>query len=161
MHATMAQRATPPLAPPWAGRLSAMAKPRTNPCTTERPAGRIRAEHMDFDPAETVPTPRRQSPDGIVVHRDGRVVYANATALRWVGAQYSDQVRGHPFTEFIHADPVEPATTPTRMAALRQRSGDVTRASESDVLQRLDGTTMNVEGVTGPDHLGGRHRPTT
>ena len=28
-----------------------------------------------------------KSPDGIVVHRDGRVVYANQTVVRWVGAQ--------------------------------------------------------------------------
>jgi PAS domain-containing protein len=31
-----------------------------------------------------------RSPDGIAVHRDGRVVYANLTAVRWIGAQYAD-----------------------------------------------------------------------
>jgi diguanylate cyclase (GGDEF)-like protein/PAS domain S-box-containing protein len=85
-----------------------------------------------------------RSPDGIAVHRDGRVVYANLTAVRWIGAQYADQVRGHPFTEFIHPDSIEPVLT--RMAALRNE-GDVTRASEG-VLVRLDGTTLDVEAVT-------------
>jgi diguanylate cyclase (GGDEF)-like protein/PAS domain S-box-containing protein len=85
-----------------------------------------------------------RSPDGIVVHRDGRVVYANLTAVRWVGAQYADQVRGHPLTEFIHPDSVESVLT--RMTALRH-DGDVTRASEG-VLLRLDDTTLDVEAVT-------------
>ena len=85
-----------------------------------------------------------RSPDGIVVHRNGRVVYANLTAVRWVGAQYADQVLGHPLVEFLHPDSIEPVLT--RMAALRHE-GDATRASEG-VLVRLDGTTLNVEAVT-------------
>ena len=47
-----------------------------------------------------------KSPDGIVVHRDGRVVYANQTVVRWVGALYADQVLGQPLTEFIHSDSI-------------------------------------------------------
>ena len=85
-----------------------------------------------------------KSPDGIVVHQDGRIVYANVTAVRWVGAQYADQVLGQPLVDFIHADSIEPVLT--RMAALRH-DGDVTRASEG-VLLRLDGTTLDVETVT-------------
>ncbi|MDP9164813.1 MAG: PAS domain S-box protein, partial [Actinomycetota bacterium] len=84
------------------------------------------------------------SPDGIVVHRDGRVAYANLTAIRWIGAQYADQVRGHPFAEFVHPDSIESVLT--RMTALRNE-GDVTRPSEG-VLVRLDGTTLDVEAVT-------------
>jgi diguanylate cyclase (GGDEF)-like protein/PAS domain S-box-containing protein len=104
-----------------------------------------RADRGDADVAEA--SFRRlvdRSPDGIAVHRDGRVVYANLTAVRWIGAQYADQVRGHPVTEFIHPDSIEPVLT--RMAALRNE-GDVTRASEG-VLVRLDGTTLDVEAVT-------------
>ena len=141
----MAQRATPPLAPPWAGPLSAMSEAASESIHDGTTRRSIRPEHMDFDPAET--GFRRlveHSPDGIAVHRDGRVVYANATALRWVGAQYPDQVRGHAITAFIHPDSVEAVLT--RMATLRTE-GDVTRASES-VLQRLDGTTLSVEAVT-------------
>ena len=85
-----------------------------------------------------------KSPDGIVVHRDGRVVYANQTVVRWVGALYADQVLGQPLSDFIHSDSIESVLT--RMAALRHE-GDVTRASEG-VLLRLDGTTLDVEAVT-------------
>ncbi|WP_293241175.1 diguanylate cyclase [Mycolicibacterium sp.] len=85
-----------------------------------------------------------RSPDGIVVHQEGRIVYANATAVRWAGAQYVDQVSGRPVTEFIHPDSVEAVLT--RMTALRNE-GDVTRAAEG-VLLRLDGTTLDVEAVT-------------
>lgn len=85
-----------------------------------------------------------RSPDGIVVHRDGRIVYANLTAVRWVGAHFDDQVLGQPLTDFIHTDSIEAVLT--RMAALRH-DGDVTRASEG-VLLRLDGTTLDVEAVT-------------
>jgi diguanylate cyclase (GGDEF)-like protein/PAS domain S-box-containing protein len=92
-----------------------------------------------------------RSPDGIVVHRDGRVVYANLTAVRWVGAQYADQVHGHPLTDFLHPDSIEPVLT--RMAALRNE-GDATRASEG-VLLRLDGTTLDVEAVTALTTWGG------
>ncbi|MET0453639.1 MAG: diguanylate cyclase [Mycobacterium sp.] len=92
-----------------------------------------------------------RSPDGIVVHRDGRVVYANATAVRWLGAQYADQVRGHLITEFLHPDSVEPVLT--RIASLRN-DGDATRPAEA-VLVRLDGTTLNVEGVTALTTWGG------
>ena len=85
-----------------------------------------------------------RSPDGIAVHREGRIVYANATALAWVGAQFADQVLGHPLTDFIHDGSIEPVLA--RMASLRSE-GDVTRPSEG-VLLRLDGTTLDVEAVT-------------
>ncbi|MCV7421612.1 diguanylate cyclase [Mycobacterium yunnanensis] len=85
-----------------------------------------------------------KSPDGIAVHQEGRVVYANQTALRWVGAQYADQVHGHQLVDFIHPDSIEAVLA--RMATLRNE-GDVTRPSEG-VLLRLDGTTLDVETVT-------------
>ena len=84
-----------------------------------------------------------RSPDAIVVHQEGRVVYANATAVRWVGAQFPDQVRGQAITGFLHADSVEHVLM--RMASLRN-DGDVTRPDEV-VLARMDGTTLDVEAV--------------
>jgi diguanylate cyclase (GGDEF)-like protein/PAS domain S-box-containing protein len=104
----------------------------------------IRAEHVDFDGADA---PFRSlvdnSPDAILVHCDGRVVYANATALRWLGAEYPDQVRGHLVTEFIHPESVEPVLM--RLSTLRH-DGDATHPSEG-VLLRLDGSSVNVEAV--------------
>jgi diguanylate cyclase (GGDEF)-like protein/PAS domain S-box-containing protein len=104
----------------------------------------IRAGHVDFDAAET---PFRSlvdnSPDAIVVHREGRVVYANAAALRWLGAEYPDQVHGHLITEFMHPESVEAALM--RLGSLRY-DGDATHPSEG-MLLRLDGTTIDVEVV--------------
>lgn len=85
-----------------------------------------------------------RSPDGTLVHQEGRIVYANATAVRWIGAQFPDQVRGQPITSFMHPDTVEPALM--RIASLRS-DGDVTRPAEA-VLARMDGTTLDVEVVT-------------
>lgn len=104
----------------------------------------IRAGQLEFDAAESgLRSLVENSPDAIMVHRDGRVVYANATALRWLGAQYPDQVRGQLVTEFLHPESVEPALM--RLAALRH-DGDATNPAEV-VLQRLDGSTMNAEVI--------------
>jgi diguanylate cyclase (GGDEF)-like protein/PAS domain S-box-containing protein len=114
---------------------------------------RTRAERWGLDSAEThFQRLVDRSPDGIAVHQDGRIVYANETAVRWVGAQYADQVRGHLVTEFLHPESLEP--TMTRLAALRH-DGDATRPSEG-VLIRLDGTTLDVEAVTALTTWGGQ-----
>ncbi|WP_284228654.1 diguanylate cyclase domain-containing protein [Mycobacterium antarcticum] len=104
-----------------------------------------RAHRADGDVGEA--TFRRLiegSPDAVLVHQGGRVVYANATAVRWLGAHYADQVHGYPVTGFIHPDFIEPVLA--RLAALRN-DGDATRPSES-VMVRLDGTTLDVEAVS-------------
>jgi PAS domain-containing protein len=46
------------------------------------------------------------SPNAICVHEGGRVVYVNAAAVRWMAARSSDQLVGHPITEFVHPDSV-------------------------------------------------------
>ena len=84
------------------------------------------------------------SPDAIVVHQDGKIVYANAAFVRWIGAQFADQVRGETITAFMHPDTVEPAVM--RIASLRN-DGDVTRPADA-VMARMDGTTLDVEVVT-------------
>lgn len=107
----------------------------------------IRAGHVDFE-FDVPDTPFRRlvdnSPDAIVVHCEGRVVYANATALRWLGAEYPDQVQGHLVTEFMHPESIEPALN--RLAGLRH-DGDATHPAEQ-ILLRLDGSMMNVEVAT-------------
>lgn len=121
----------------------------TDPDTNAHHDGATRrSARVERDETDATDAPFRRlvdrSPDGIVVHKNGRVVYANATSVRWIGAQFADQVQGHLITDFLHPDSIEPALT--RMAALRT-DGDATRAAEG-VLLRLDGTTLNVEGVT-------------
>ncbi|MBR7800415.1 EAL domain-containing protein [Undibacterium fentianense] len=42
------------------------------------------------------------SPEGINVHRKGKLVYVNASAIRMLGAQRADQLIGRPLLEIIH-----------------------------------------------------------
>jgi PAS domain-containing protein len=61
----------------------------------------------------TAPTP--------CVHERGRIVYVNAAGVRWIGAQSSAELVGHPITEFVHSDSV-PAML-ARIASLRHEGG--------------------------------------
>lgn len=83
------------------------------------------------------------SRDAICVHERGRVVYVNAARVRWIGAQSSAQLVGHPITEFVHPDSV-PAML-ARTASLRHE-GDTSPPSEA-VMLRCDGTTLDVAAV--------------
>ena len=84
------------------------------------------------------------SPDAIVVHEGGRLVYVNAAAAQWMAARSADQLVGHLITEFVHPDSVPPMLA--RIAALREE-GDTSEPSEALML-RFDGTTLAVEAVS-------------
>lgn len=56
------------------------------------------------------------SPDGIAVHCDGKVVYANATIARMLGWESPAAMIGHPVLESVHPD--ERATTVDRIRQL-------------------------------------------
>ena len=84
------------------------------------------------------------SPDAIVVHEGGRVVYINPAGVRWIGAQSSAELVGHVITEFVHPDSV-PAML-ARIASQRHE-GDTSPPSEA-VMLRIDGTTLEVEAVS-------------
>jgi PAS domain S-box-containing protein len=84
------------------------------------------------------------SPDAICVHEGGRLVYVNPAGIRWMAAQSADQLVGHPITEFVHPDSIAPMLA--RIATLRHE-GDASHPSEA-ILQRFDGTTLDVEAVS-------------
>ena len=44
------------------------------------------------------------SPDGIVIHADNKIVFANPSAIRLIGANSFDQVRNKPVLDFVHPD---------------------------------------------------------
>jgi diguanylate cyclase (GGDEF)-like protein/PAS domain S-box-containing protein len=83
------------------------------------------------------------SPDAIVVHVGGCLVYGNTTAVRWMAAQSSDQLVGHLLTEFVDPGSVGPMLE--RIAELRYL-GDASHPLET-VMRRFDGTTLDVEAV--------------
>lgn len=44
------------------------------------------------------------SSDGVCVHRDGRIIYANSAAVRWMGVDPAVGLIGRRVAEFVHAD---------------------------------------------------------
>jgi diguanylate cyclase (GGDEF)-like protein/PAS domain S-box-containing protein len=84
------------------------------------------------------------SPDAIVVHIAGRLVYVNPAAVRWMAGESSAQLVGHVITEFVHPDSIAPMLA--RIAEI-QHEGEVSQPSEA-VMLRFDGTTIDVEAVS-------------
>ena len=92
------------------------------------------------------------SPDGIIVHQDGLIVYANQAAATMVGYGSPSEGLGSPIVSFIHADDL--AKTIARLAELRG-PGDVVKGFEAK-LQRVDGDVTPVEVASARTSWGGR-----
>ncbi|MFC9896011.1 diguanylate cyclase domain-containing protein [Nocardia sp. NPDC127579] len=84
------------------------------------------------------------SPNGMCVHQDGLVVYANRTIVRLLGASTVADIIGKPVTQFVHPDSV-PAML-DRISHLTN-VGDASPPSEMRLL-RFDGGTVPVETVS-------------
>ena len=84
------------------------------------------------------------SPDAICIHQDGRFVFFNGVAVRWLGAQAAGELIGHAVSRFVHARSL--SLILARMANLR-RPGDAAAASQATMV-RLDGTELQVEAVS-------------
>lgn len=84
------------------------------------------------------------APDGITVHQDGRFVFFNAVAARWLGARSSDELVGHAVSRFVHV-----RSLPLLMArtATLHRPGDVAATTRTTVV-RLDDTELHVDAVS-------------
>ncbi|HTT86819.1 MAG TPA: PAS domain S-box protein, partial [Acidimicrobiales bacterium] len=81
------------------------------------------------------------SPDGIIVHQDGLVVYTNPAALHMVGLSAAGEALGKPITSFINPDDL--TATIARLAQLKE-PGDVVKGFEARLL-RADGGELPVE----------------
>jgi PAS domain S-box-containing protein len=80
-------------------------------------------------------------PDGVVVQRDGRIVFANGAALKLMGAERPEQAVGRPASDFIHPD--------SREAAAGRIRGLLSRKAEAPLIEerllRLDGRSVDVD----------------
>jgi PAS domain S-box-containing protein len=83
------------------------------------------------------------APDAILVHQEGKYVFANQAGIRLFGASSLDELVGKSVLELVHPDYREISSERIKMA----QSGRVTELRESKVL-RLDGQPVDVE-VTG------------
>ncbi|WP_433193259.1 diguanylate cyclase domain-containing protein [Nocardia sp. CA-107356] len=84
------------------------------------------------------------TPDGIVVHEHGIVVYANQATARMLAAENADQVIGQPLTRFVHPDSV-----PGMLAriGLLTTAGAASDPTEMELI-RVDGATIPVQTVS-------------
>ena len=85
-----------------------------------------------------------QSPETIVVHRDGRVLFINQTGAELVGHVRASDVVGRPLLDFVH--PAFHGAVRARFAALATE-GARTTSAEYRVLRR-DGSSVEVEAVS-------------
>ena len=83
------------------------------------------------------------SPDGILLHRDGTFVYANAAGLKLLGAETPPQLLGRSVFDIVPPENRELVAHRIRQAA----EGGMTAPIELKLL-RLDGTSLDIE-VTG------------
>jgi diguanylate cyclase (GGDEF)-like protein/PAS domain S-box-containing protein len=81
------------------------------------------------------------SPDGIVVHEAGRIVYANPASIQFVQAESAEAVMGLPIVDFVHPDSV--SAMMRRLSQLTE-PGAATEPADA-VLTRRDGGTVDVE----------------
>jgi PAS domain S-box-containing protein len=81
------------------------------------------------------------SPDAIIVHRDGMILYVNPAALTLIGASHSDQIIGKNVLDFI----LPGFRDAVRMNIQKDLMGERTPPLELHML-RMDGTSVIVEG---------------
>jgi PAS domain S-box-containing protein len=85
-------------------------------------------------------------PHAIFVHRDGRFVYVNPTALRYLGHTSADSIVGHSTFDFVHED--ERAALAARAATVMAGRDDLDARGGSVIrLIRADGSHAHAELV--------------
>ena len=81
------------------------------------------------------------SPDSIVVHRDGKIVFLNAVGMRLFGAQRPEQLIGMSIFELIHSDSRDFVRKHVLRASEKEEFLDLTEYR----FQRLDGSNFYAE----------------
>jgi diguanylate cyclase (GGDEF)-like protein/PAS domain S-box-containing protein len=84
------------------------------------------------------------TPDAIVVHEAGRVVYVNPATVRFVRARSAADIVSRPIVDFVH-----PGSVPAMLRRISELTepGAATEPAEV-VLTRFDGGTVDVESVS-------------
>lgn len=92
------------------------------------------------------------SSDGICVHQDGAIVFANATAVRWMGVPGSEDLIGRRVADFIPADIL--GKVESRLSGLHH-DGDNAPPTEVS-MSRSRGAMRDVEATSTRIHWHGR-----
>ncbi len=82
-----------------------------------------------------------QSPFGIAVHHDGKLVYVNPAALQMIGATSLDELKDQVALDFVHPEQLEMARS--RIQYIQETGNPAPLLEER--LVRLDGSAFDVE----------------
>ena len=115
---------------------------------------RIAAEHARQASEELVATLVAVSPDAIIVHEAGAIVFANQAAATLAGAQTPDELVGRQMIDFVHPD--DRPLIISRVGTMLTQGVAAPRTEERFL--RLDGTTFDVETAAAPMFGGDRPR---
>ncbi len=91
------------------------------------------------------------SPDGIVVHSEGRVAFANSSAARIMGYRSPDEMVGRPILEAIHPDSLGSV-----IERMKRLAGGESLPFREEKFLRRDGAVVDVELGAVPLVLHGR-----
>lgn len=86
------------------------------------------------------------SPDGIAIHCEGKLVFANNAGARLLGAQDASELLDRPIMDFVHPD--SRAAVATRVLHVLTEGGHAERMEEKFL--RLDGSAIDVEVASMP-----------
>jgi PAS domain S-box-containing protein len=81
------------------------------------------------------------SPDGVVIYKDGTIVFANEEAFRMIGAKNKNSFIGKPVLQFIHPNSIDSISR--RMKEVISDNNSTEIVEEKFI--RLDGTPFDVE----------------
>ena len=114
--------------------------------------GRKRAETALRESEERYRSLVELSPEAIVVHSEGEIVYANTAAAEMLRASGPEEMTGRGALDFVHPDYRETVTS--RIIGVLE-SGETAPLLEEKYV-RLDGSVLDVEVVGAPVHYLGK-----
>ncbi len=92
------------------------------------------------------------SPDAIVVHSEGRIIYANQSAIESMGAKSAEDLIGRTALDFVHPE--------YKLLALQRIKSIMVNNAKAELTQekfiRLDGQVIDVETTAIPFVYGGK-----
>jgi len=81
------------------------------------------------------------SPDAVIIHQQGKIIFLNPAALKILGASNRDEITGRDILDFVHPDFCESV----RINIQKDLEDDITPQIELP-MYRVDGTPIIVEG---------------
>jgi PAS domain S-box-containing protein len=103
--------------------------------------GRKRAENSLRESEDRYRKLVEISPDAVILHREGKIIFLNPAALNLLGASHADEIIGKPVLEFIQPD----FRDAVRRSIEKDLMGTITPPMELPML-RLNGSSIIVEG---------------